>query len=71
MLTSSEQQADKARGRQFGVTGYLAKPIRREDLNNVTVVIEAELERHRRMTIGECGLGAAGATSRGVLIGKG
>jgi two-component system, sensor histidine kinase and response regulator len=32
MLTSSEQQGDKLRGRQSGVSAFLTKPIRREEL---------------------------------------
>jgi two-component system, sensor histidine kinase and response regulator len=44
MLTSAENRGDKARSRQLGVTAYLTKPVRREELRSALTTALAERE---------------------------
>jgi signal transduction histidine kinase/DNA-binding response OmpR family regulator len=43
MLTSAEHRGDKGLSRQFGVSAYLSKPIRREELRRALTAALAEL----------------------------
>ncbi|MCU1381258.1 MAG: sensory box histidine kinase/response regulator [Acidimicrobiales bacterium] len=45
LLTSSAQQGDARLGREAGIDGYLAKPIRRDDLSQVMKLVMAGDER--------------------------
>jgi CheY-like chemotaxis protein len=43
MLTSAEHRGDKVLSRQFGVSAYLSKPIRREELRRALIAALADL----------------------------
>jgi signal transduction histidine kinase/CheY-like chemotaxis protein/HPt (histidine-containing phosphotransfer) domain-containing protein len=49
LLTSSAQQGDARLGREAGIDGYLAKPIRRDDLDQVIQLVLAGEERPKEL----------------------
>jgi signal transduction histidine kinase/CheY-like chemotaxis protein/HPt (histidine-containing phosphotransfer) domain-containing protein len=49
LLTSSAQQGDARLGREAGIDGYLAKPVRRDDLDEVIQLVLAGEERPKEL----------------------
>jgi signal transduction histidine kinase/DNA-binding response OmpR family regulator len=49
LLTSSAQQGDARLGREAGIDGYLAKPIRRDDLDQVIQLVLAGEDRPKEL----------------------